>query len=163
MFAAQSRLFLVDNVAKTMATDAGSFFHLFAPASTEPHPPHFLSLLRCVGAGAWIASTLVESAIAMETKYVTMETRESLSRLCKNSCRANITLQSQSVSHLPATVIPSTFNSKHVKVRSVHAVIHCIKNFKTCFWFGRSQVKRVEIINKTNNPQVANYLTWSGI
>lgn len=140
MFTAQSCLFLVDNVAKTMATDAGSLFHLLPPPPTHTHT-HFLSLLRCVGAGAWIASALVESAIAMETKYVTMETRESLSRLCKNSCRANITLQSQSVSqgaHRPATVIPSTFNSKHVKFGSMHAVIHYIKNIKTCCRFGRN-------------------------
>lgn len=114
MFTAQTRLFLVDNVAKTMATDAGSLFHRLPPQTLPPPNTHFLSLLRCVGAGAWIASALVESAIAMETKYVTMETRESLSRLCKNSCGANITLQSQSVSqgaHLPATVTPSTFKT----------------------------------------------------
>lgn len=49
--------------------------------SIHPRPHCFLSLLKCVGAGARIASALVESAIAMETKYVTMETRDSLSKI----------------------------------------------------------------------------------
>lgn len=49
------------------------------PHLSRPHPfPYFSSLLRYVGAGAQIDSTAVESAITMETKYITMETRDSL-------------------------------------------------------------------------------------
>lgn len=96
MSRAQSCLFLVDSVAITMAGDAGSFLPLIRMLSSQKHrrprlngTPYFLSLLRYVGAGARIASAPVESAITMETKYITMETRDSLSRLplCKNSCR----------------------------------------------------------------------------
>ncbi len=49
------------------------------PQAPPPHQtPYFSSLLRYVGAGARLASAPVKSAIAMETKRITMETRDSL-------------------------------------------------------------------------------------
>lgn len=135
MSRAQSCLFLVDSVAITMAGDAGIFLPLIRMLSSQKHrrprlngPPNFLSLLRYVGAGARIASAPVESAITMETKYITMETRDSLSRLllCKNRCRPTSRCKTVCVTrhkHLQTNVIPFTSDSKHVEVGSVHAFL----------------------------------------
>lgn len=64
---------------ETVSTDAESCHPttIGTPCLTRP-PPHFSSLLRYVGAGTRLASAPVKSAIAMETKYITMETQDSL-------------------------------------------------------------------------------------